>query len=68
MTKYTALQQKIHDFLTAGGILTQENYEMRSALFMDGEKVNGKVWVSYMWKRFGTDYCRQMKNFVTIIK
>ncbi len=64
MKNLTNKQQELHNFLLTGKKVSQIN----NMLFMDDASLNGKVWVSYMVKMFGSDYREQMKKNVNIIK
>jgi hypothetical protein len=67
MENFTKKQEILNNFLNSGNKLVQINSKNTSTLFMGDEKLNGKVWISYMFKRFGSaNYRTEMKNFVVI--
>lgn len=55
-------QNTLLEYLNAGNKLVQEN----NKLYMDGEMVNGKTFVSLMFKLYGVDFNVMMKEHVEI--
>ena len=60
--KLTDKQQILNDYLNEGNKLTQTN----NRLYMNGEVLNTKIFQSLMFKLFGGEYIRKMKEFVII--
>jgi hypothetical protein len=55
-------QQMLNDYLNEGNKLIQTN----NRLYMNGEVLNTKTFQSLMFKLFGGEYTRKMKEFVVI--
>jgi hypothetical protein len=55
-------QQILNDYLNEGNKLIQTN----NRLYMNGEVLNTKTFVSLMYKLFGSDFNIKMKEFVLI--
>lgn len=55
-------QNTLLEYLNGGNKLIQEN----NKLYMDGEMVNGKTFVSLMFKLYGSDFNIMMKEHVEI--
>ena len=55
-------QQLLNDYLNAGNKLIQTN----NRLYMNGEVLNTKTFVSLMFKLFGSEFDSKMKDFVVI--
>jgi hypothetical protein len=55
-------QQILNDYLNDGNKLIQTN----NRLYMNGEVLNTKTFVSLMFKLFGSEFNNKMKNFVVI--
>jgi hypothetical protein len=55
-------QQTLNDYLNEGNKLIQTN----NRLYMDGEVLNTKTFISLMFKLFGGGYTLKMKEFVVI--
>jgi hypothetical protein len=55
-------QQILNDYLNEGNKLIQTN----NRLYMNGEVLNTKTFVSLMFKLFGGGYTIKMKEFVVI--
>lgn len=53
-------QKALNEYLNAGNKLIQEN----NKLYMDGEMVNGKTFVSLMFKLYGVDFNTEMVKHV----
>jgi hypothetical protein len=55
-------QQILNDYLNEGNKLIQTN----NRLYMDGEVLNTKTFISLMFKLYGGGYTLKMKEFVVI--
>jgi hypothetical protein len=55
-------QQILNDYLNDGNKLIQTN----NRLYMNGEVLNTKTFVSLMFKLFGSEFDNKMKDFVVI--
>jgi hypothetical protein len=55
-------QQTLNDYLNEGNKLIQTN----NRLYMDGEVLNTKTFISLMFKLYGGGYTLKMKEFVVI--
>ena len=55
-------QQMLNDYLNDGNKLIQTN----NRLYMNGEVLNTKTFVSLMFKLFGSEFNNKMKDFVVI--
>ena len=55
-------QQILNDYLNDGNKLIQTN----NRLYMNGEVLNTKTFVSLMFKLFGSEVDNKMKDFVVI--
>ena len=55
-------QQMLNDYLNNGNKLIQTN----NRLYMNGEVLNTKTFVSLMFKLFGSEFNNKMKDFVVI--
>jgi hypothetical protein len=55
-------QQILNDYLNDGNKLIQTN----NRLYMNGEVLNTKTFVSLMFKLFGSEFNNKMKDFVVI--
>ena len=55
-------QQMLNDYLNDGNKLIQTN----NRLYMNGEVLNTKTFVSLMFKLFGSEFDNKMKDFVVI--
>lgn len=55
-------QQILNDYLNDGNKLIQTN----NRLYMNGEVLNTKTFVSLMFKLFGSEFDNKMKDFVII--
>jgi len=53
-------QKALNEYLNAGNKLIQES----NKLYMDGEMVNGKTFVSLMFKLYGVDFNTEMVKHV----
>jgi hypothetical protein len=55
-------QQILNDYLNEGNKLIQTN----NRLYMNGKVLNTKTFQSLMFKLYGREYTRKMKEFVVI--
>ena len=55
-------QQMLNDYLNDGNKLIQTN----NRLYMNGEVLNTKTFVSLMFNLFGSEFDNKMKDFVVI--
>jgi hypothetical protein len=55
-------QQTLNDYLNEGNKLIQTN----NRLYMNGEVLNTKTFISLMFKLYGGGYTLKMKEFVVI--